>query len=89
MSCRLFFALWPDDATRAAFLALQGGLQGGRQVQPANLHLTLAFLGQQPAGLLPALRALPSRWADFDCLLQFDRLGYFSRPRIAWITPLR
>lgn len=33
---------------------------------------------------MPVLRALPSRWADFDCLLQFDQLGYFSRPRIAW-----
>ena len=84
MSCRLFFALWPDDATRAAFLDLQGGLRGGRPVSADNLHLTLAFLGQQPASLLLALRALPSRWADFDCLLQFDRLGYFNRPRIAW-----
>lgn len=59
-------------------------MHGGRPVPADNLHLTLAFLGQQPASLLPALRALPSRWTDFDCLLQFDQLGYFSRPRIVW-----
>lgn len=59
-------------------------MHGGRPVPADNLHLTLAFLGQQPVGLLPVLRALPLHWADFDCLLQFDRLGYFSRPRIAW-----
>jgi 2'-5' RNA ligase len=84
MSCRLFYALWPDDAARAALFALQSQLSGGKPVPSANLHLTLAFLGQQSADLLPALRALPARWADFACELQFDTLGYFRRPKIAW-----
>jgi 2'-5' RNA ligase len=59
-------------------------LSGGRPVPASNLHLTLAFLGQQSDSLLPVLRAMPERWADFDCPLQFDRLGYFRGPRIAW-----
>ena len=85
MSHRLFLALWPDDAAREALLGVQARLSGGRPVPAANFHLTLAFLGQQPESLLPALRALPRRWSDFDCLLEFDQLGYFRRPRIAWV----
>lgn len=85
MSCRLFYALWPDDATRVVLLALQKRLSGGRPVPAANFHLTLAFLGQQPLRSLLALRALPARWAAFECMLQLDRAGYFLRPRIAWV----
>jgi 2'-5' RNA ligase len=85
MSCRLFLALWPDDAARHALLGLQAGLIGGRPVPAANLHLTLAFLGQQPANMVSLLRRLSQRWSNFDCLLRFDRLGYFRRPRIAWV----
>jgi 2'-5' RNA ligase len=85
MSCRLFIALWPDDAARDALLGLQAELIGGRPVPAANLHLTLAFLGQQPANMVPLLRGLSQRWSNFDCLLRFDQLGYFRRPRIAWV----
>ena len=51
---RLFYALWPDQATRAALMRLQSGL-AGRRIAPGNLHLTLAFLGMQPSALLPQL----------------------------------
>jgi 2'-5' RNA ligase len=85
MSCRLFYALWPDDATRAALLALQAQASGGKPVPAANLHLTLAFLGQQASSAVPALHALSARWADFECELQLDTLGYFQRPKIAWV----
>jgi RNA 2',3'-cyclic 3'-phosphodiesterase len=85
MSCRLFFALWPDDATRSALLALQARLSGGRPVPAANLHFTLAFLGQQPQDSVSALCALAARWTEFECLLRLDQLGYFRRSRIAWI----
>jgi 2'-5' RNA ligase len=84
MDHRLFYALWPDDATRSALLALQSQLSGGRPTPAANLHLTLAFLGRQPSSALPALRGIPARWPDFDCSLRFEKFGYFQRPRIAW-----
>jgi 2'-5' RNA ligase len=82
-SLRLFFALWPDDATRAALMRLQAVMQG--QLTPyENLHVTLAFLGQQPAALLPDLKRILERLPRTDVTLTLDRVGYFTRKRIAW-----
>jgi 2'-5' RNA ligase len=83
-SLRLFFALWPDDATRAALMQLQVGMQG-RLVPYDNLHLTLSFLGQQPVALLPALKDLLTRVPASTLTLTIDRFGYFPRNRIAWV----
>jgi 2'-5' RNA ligase len=82
-SLQLFYALWPDDATRAALQQLQATLPGN-QTPYGNLHLTLAFLGQQPAGLLPVLQAVPARLSRLDITLVLDRIGYFTQKRIAW-----
>ncbi len=46
---RLFLALWPDESVRAQLTALARDWlrdAGGRAVEPANLHATLAFLGE-------------------------------------------
>lgn len=80
---RLFFALWPDENTRAQLSALQHGLQG-RKTRHANLHMTLAFLGNQPEPLLPSLEEILKELTAPDIMLEIDRLGYFSRQRIAW-----
>jgi RNA 2',3'-cyclic 3'-phosphodiesterase len=82
-SLRLFFALWPDATTRTALMQLQADMQG-RLVPYDNLHLTLAFLGQQPAALLPALKDLLMHVSATTLILTIDRLGYFPRKRIAW-----
>lgn len=84
---RLFFALWPDSATRAALAGLQrplGQQARGRLVAPENLHLTMAFLGMQPAPLLPAIMGVLDRIALPAMTLQVDCYGYFPRARIAW-----
>ncbi|MET0961446.1 MAG: RNA 2',3'-cyclic phosphodiesterase [Noviherbaspirillum sp.] len=84
---RLFFALWPDSATRAALAALQVPLAQqarGRLVAPKNLHLTMAFLGMQEAPLLPAILGVLDRMALPAMTLQVDCYGYFPRARIAW-----
>lgn len=80
---KLFFALWPDPATRAALAGLLPLVQG-RHIPPAKLHLTLAFLGQQEATRLPALLAILERLAVPAMALRVDCLGYFARPHIAW-----
>ncbi len=58
---RVYFALWPDPALRAELSAAVApvltGL-GGRPVQPANLHLTLEFIGAVAASQLDRLLAL-------------------------------
>lgn len=81
---RLFFALWPDDATRTALLQLQSPMRG-RLIPYSNLHLTLAFLGQQPAALLPDAKDALSHLSSSSIPLMLDRVGYFPRNRVAWI----
>lgn len=48
----LFFALWPDDATRARIAAAADALHAGdatrgRRIKPHRYHLTLHFLGER------------------------------------------
>ncbi|TFW10610.1 RNA 2',3'-cyclic phosphodiesterase [Oxalobacteraceae bacterium OM1] len=82
-SMRLFYALWPDDETRAALQRIQQSMSG-RLSAYANLHLTLAFLGQQPASALPVLEDILQRLPPLAPTLHVDRVGYFTRNRIAW-----
>jgi|PlaIllAssembly_1097288.scaffolds.fasta_scaffold534501_2 RNA 2',3'-cyclic 3'-phosphodiesterase len=84
---RLFFALWPDEAARGALAAMSKDLArrcAGRPVPGANLHLTLAFLGEVDANAIPALRhaAQPGATAAFE--LALDQLGAFARAGVAW-----
>jgi 2'-5' RNA ligase len=57
-STRLFLALWPDPAVRhqlRAWRDLWDWPRGATPVHTDKLHLTLHFLGNQPADALPAL----------------------------------
>lgn len=80
---RLFYALWPDDLTRGELVRLQQALQG-RKIPYGNLHITLAFLGQQPTEQLPVLQDILMHLPSASMTLTLDRVGYFSRNRIAW-----
>lgn len=80
---KLFFALWPDEEARQALARLQQPVRG-RLIPPEKLHLTMAFLGQQPAAALPALRAILAASTLPALALTIDCYGYFQRPRIAW-----
>lgn len=80
---RIFYALWPDDATRSALIKLQAPMQG--RITPAeDLHLTLVFLGTQAAASLPALQALMAKLPAAAITLKLDCLGYFPRNGVAW-----
>ena len=83
-SQRLFYALWPDHGTRVALARMQAALQG-RRTPIQNLHLTLAFLGQQPSERLPVLKQILADLPKVEMQLVLDRIGYFPRNRIAWI----
>jgi RNA 2',3'-cyclic 3'-phosphodiesterase len=63
---RLFFALWPHPAQRAALVHAAAGIVrhcGGRPVPEENLHVTLAFLGSVPEPRVEELRAIGRRAA--------------------------
>lgn len=85
-SLRLFYALWPDDATASALRRLQSGMHG-RLTPYGNLHVTLAFLGQQPIRLLPELKDILAHLPRSDIMMRLDHVGYFRRNRIAWAGP--
>ena len=61
---RVFFALWPDDATRAAISrATREAVRtsGGRPIAKERLHVTIAFLGELTAAGLEVARDAKGR----------------------------
>lgn len=84
---RVFFAVWPDEsaaqalaaAGREAYLAC-----GGRPMRRDSLHLTLAFLGEQPEARIAEARAVADAVAAEPFTLTIDRLGYWRHNRILW-----
>ena len=82
---RLFVALMPDAATRRALSACAARFTAaGRAIAPANIHMTLVFLGSVPAARRPvASRCMRgARIEAFD--LRLDQLGHFAGSEILW-----
>ena len=82
---RLFFALWPgaDLQARLATWAKQAAGRG-RAMRRENIHLTLAFLGDTAASLVPELIALAAGVRFVSIRLPLDRIGYWKHNRIIW-----
>lgn len=86
---RIFFALWPDDATRkqiiASFKQLSIDKKQGRIVSFDNLHITLHFIGNVNQQKLDCLhRAAQAVKAD-SFNLELDHYGYFNKPKVLWM----
>jgi 2'-5' RNA ligase len=87
---RLFFALWPTNAERQALAAAtqaQIAAAQGRAVPLANLHVTLAFLGDVAAARLGELadlgREVAASWKGPSPIeLSFERLACWRRPQL-------
>jgi len=83
---RAFLAIEPDEDTRDVLEDLQEDIPVGRLVPGDNLHLTLAFLDDQPEERLEDLHfQLETLTApSFD--VTFDGLGTFggARPRVVF-----
>ena len=86
---RLFFALWPDDAVRAALHQASMDLLGKRikRISQDNLHLTLAFAGTVTAPVRACLEAGAGKLRCPAFELSIDHAGHWPRPRIIWIGP--
>lgn len=90
-TARLFFALWPDDAVRAALARLARSLHkecAGRMIPAHNIHLTLIFLGNVAKGRIPDLHALAAAIAAPPIDLTIDALDYWRHNRIVWAGAL-
>lgn len=82
---RMFVALVPDAATRGALSTCAARFSAaGRAIAPANIHMTLVFLGSVPAARRTvAARCLrQARIEAFD--LRLDQLGHFAGSAILW-----
>jgi 2'-5' RNA ligase len=85
---RYFFGVWPDEVSRAALssLAREVALEsGGRPTAPNLIHLTLAFVGEQPQIRVDSLRRLASVIRARSFVLSLDEIGGFRRKSIAWL----
>lgn len=90
---RLFFAIWPPDAVRKtlwhSLAPLRETLPAVRWVPPERLHITLRFMGDVSAGLLPRLVSAAEalhQVAPFD--IELAGTGTFpgrGPPRIYWV----
>ncbi len=87
---RLFFALWPDEAERAALAEWQPALQelcGGKAMRSDTLHCTLVFLGEVAARQLPALLQLAQGLPCFRFDLCLSEARYWAHNRIVYAAP--
>lgn len=84
---RLFYALWPDAQTAKQLAVVQKSL-AGRHTHPNDMHLTLAFVGIQPNGNLPVLRAI-LRDLTLPAVFQLTltELNSFSNIKVSWAGP--
>lgn len=91
---RLFIALnLPPAERRAVWTAtapLRDGTRGVSWVGEARQHLTMKFLGEQPAATVPALRDAMADVAQRNraLALELDGIGAFpnwSAPRVLWV----
>lgn len=86
---RLFFALWPDHRQRDRLRDVVGSVAKtveGRVVDRRNWHVTLAFIGPFPENRIPYLLERAEEIMVEPFRLNFDRLEYWPRPRVASLS---
>ena len=86
---RLFFALWPDHRQRERLrdvVASVAKTVEGRAVDRRDWHVTLAFIGPFPENRVPYLLERAAQIEVEPFRLNFDRLEYWARPRVASLS---
>ncbi len=90
---RLFFACWPNDDVRDTIVESSSNIiiPNGRRIQPENLHLTLAFVGDVNADKVDDyIQAAENLSANSQTVKPFDiclkGYGHFSRPRVLYMA---
>jgi 2'-5' RNA ligase len=85
---RLFFALWPDDATRQHIDVENQRipLTGVRKLKPSNLHVTLVFLGNVDAAMTAAMVERVSLIQAKAFSFQLDGIEHWHTPKTLCLT---
>ena len=82
---RLFFAVLPHAAVRATIEAVAATLPlepPAHRVPTAQLHVTLAFVGEVPDARLPVVRAIGGALRAAPFVLRFDAFEYWPKPEV-------
>ena len=83
---RLFVGIRPSEAFRSALALLEDRLRAagvtGRYLDPSNLHMTLAFIGEWPEDPEDVTAVLPEVEKPFS--LSLTHLGYFPEAKVLW-----
>ncbi len=82
---RAFVSIPMPEDTAARLAALTRGTRGGRRVPDESLHLTLAFLGDQPDGRLEDVHAALGEIRAAPVEIAFTGPGVFGTPPVLWI----
>lgn len=90
LKLRLFFALWPEDSARKELSAASEILRptlAAHWIRPANLHITLAFLGDVEAERVGMAQAAANAVTAEAFELSLDTLEHWRKPQILCLTP--
>jgi 2'-5' RNA ligase len=86
---RLFFALWPSSEVRDELVSRLKdcpSVKGLRHI-PADLHMTLIFLGNVKEQQLSCIEQVAQGIDAGGFEMAIDHTGYWPRPRIVWAAP--
>jgi len=85
---RLFFALWPDDATREQCVKITQSICIGdaKAVIRSNLHITLLFLGNIDSGKEAIIRQEAATIYVPKFSLKFDQLNFWQKLKVLCLT---
>lgn len=85
---RLFFALELPDSLQQQLVQWRAdnfAAEAGKPVVAANLHLTLAFLGEVSDETSRKLQLLAARIVQPGFTLDLDDAGHWPRPGVVWL----
>ena len=84
---RLFFALWPPAPVRDELVAERSNCLGQpeRMSHPLDLHVTLVFIGNVNAGLLPCIETAADDVVLAPFMLSLEQLCQWPKQRL-WLA---
>lgn len=85
----MFFALLPEKGLSEQIKGYVNKIkiEEKQLVIVENYHITLSFMGAQPAATIRCLRAVADTIKAEPFALQLDQFGYWEKPAVVWLGP--